>query len=75
MKRWFDLADPKPWSRQPKRRLTTSDYMVDGWDKCPPGAHPYVRGSLHNKVGMWIMWTYYILFTAMVVRLIWVLNT
>jgi len=75
MKRWFDLADPKPWSRQAKRKLTTADYMVDGWDKCPPGAHPYVRGSLHNKVGMWIMWTYYILFTAMVVRLIWVLNT
>ena len=59
MKRWFDLADPKPWSRQPKRRLTTSDYMADGWDKCPPGAHPYVRGSLHNKVGMWIMWIFY----------------
>ena len=75
MKRWFDLADPKPWGRKPKRKLTTADYMVDGWDKCPPGAHPYVRGSLHNKVGMWIMWTYYILFTAMVIRLIWVLNT
>ena len=74
MKRWFDLADPKPWSRS-KRRITPDDYMQKGWDSSPPGAHPYKRGSLHNKVGMWIMWTYYILFTAMVVRLIWVLNT
>jgi len=74
MKRWFDLADPKPWSRS-KRRITPDDYMQKGWDSCPPGAHPYKRGSLHNKVGMWIMWTYYIVFIAMLIRLIWVLNT
>lgn len=75
MKRWFDLTDPKPWSKRPKKKITPADYMVDGWDSAPPGVHPYQRGSLHNKVGMWIMWTYYILFIAMVIRLIWVLNT
>ena len=52
------------------------DYMVDGWDRSPHLAvHPYKRGSRHNKVGMWIMWSYYIIFTSMVIRLIWVLNT
>jgi len=59
-----------------KRKIDPSEYMVDGWDSTPPGyIPPYKRGSLHNKVGMWIMWTYYVLFTFMVVRLIWVLNT
>ena len=57
------------------REIPTKDYMVDGWDRGPPGAHPYVRGSRHNKIGMTIMWTYYVIFVAMVVRLIWVLNT
>ena len=52
------------------------DYMVDGWDRSPHLAvHPYKRGSRHNKVGMWIMWSYYIIFTSMVIRLIWILNT
>jgi len=52
------------------------DYMVDGWDRSPHLAvHPYKRGSRHNKIGMWIMWSYYIIFTCMVIRLIWVLNT
>ena len=52
------------------------DYMVEGWDRSPHLAvHPYKRGSRHNKVGMWIMWSYYIIFTSMVIRLIWVLNT
>ena len=57
------------------REIPTKDYMVDGWDRGPRGAHPYVRGSRHNKIGMTIMWTYYVIFVAMVVRLIWVLNT
>ena len=56
-------------------KLDTKDYMCDGWDSAPYAVHPYKRGSLHNKVGMWIMWTYYVLFTGMVIRLIWVLNT
>ena len=56
--------------------IKTKDYMVDGWDSSPHLAvHPYKKGSRHNKIGMWIMWTYYVLFTFMVVRLIWVLNT
>ena len=57
------------------RKIDPSEYMQDGWDSSPSGAHPYKRGSLHNKVGMWIMWTYYVLFTGMVIRIIWVLNT
>ena len=56
--------------------IKTKDYMVDGWDRSPHLAvHPYKRGSRHNKVGMWIMWIYYILFTSMVIRLICILNT
>ena len=57
------------------RKIDPSEYMVDGWDNCPSGAHPYVRGSRHNKIGMWIMWTYYVIFTGMVIRLIIVLNS
>ena len=56
------------------RKIHTSEYMIDGWDSSPSGAHPYRRGSLHNKIGMTIMWTYYVLIIFMVVRLIWVLN-
>ncbi len=57
------------------RKIHTDEYMQAGWNDCPPGAHPYVRGSRHNKIGMWIMWTYYVLIIFMVSRLIWVLNT
>ena len=42
--------------------------MQDGWDSAPGTVHPYVRGSLHNKIGMWIMWTYYIIFASMFIR-------
>ena len=56
--------------------IDTKDYMVDGWDRSPHLAvHPYKRGSKHNKTGMWIMWSYYILITLMILRLIYVLNT
>ena len=56
--------------------MDTKDYMVDGWDRSPHLAvHPYKRGSRHNKIGMPIMWTYYIIFTLMVIRLIIVLNS
>ena len=48
------------------RKIDPSEYMVDGWDR--PGTPDYVRGSLHNKVGMWIMWTYYVLFAGMFIR-------
>ena len=57
------------------KEIPTKEYMQDGWDSAPGPVHPYVRGSRHNKIGMTIMWTYYILFVGMVVRLIWVLNT
>ena len=58
------------------KQLKTTDYMVDGWDRSPHLAvHPYKRGSKHNKVGMWLMWTYYVLITLIVIRLIYVLNT
>ncbi len=53
----------------------TKDYMVDGWDRSPHLAvHPYKRGSRHNKVGMWIMWSYYILIIGMIIRLVLVLT-
>ena len=57
------------------RKIHTDEYMQAGWDESPPGCHPYQRGSRHNKIGMWIMWTYYVLIVGMVIRLIWALNT
>ena len=42
-----------------KEEIPTSEYMVDGWDRGPIGCHPYIRGSFHNKFGMWIMWLFY----------------
>ena len=55
------------------RKIDPSEYMVDGWDR--QGTPNYVRGSRHNKIGMTIMWTYYVLIIFMVTRLIWVVNT
>ena len=55
-----------------KRKIDPSEYMVDGWDRA--GEVRYVRGSRHNKIGMTIMWAYYILFAAMLIRLILVVN-
>ena len=57
------------------RKIDPSEYMQAGWNDCPPGAHPYVSGSLHNKICMWVMWTYYVIIIGMVLRLIWVLNS
>ena len=57
------------------RKIDPKEYMQDGWDRSPLGAHPYVRGSRHNKIGTTIMWTYYLLVIGMVIRLIVVLNT
>ena len=50
------------------RKIDPSEYMAPGWDSSPPGAHPYVRGSRHNKIGMWIMRTYYVTFACMFMR-------
>ena len=58
-----------------EEKMKYQDYMQDGWDSGPIGCHPYKRGSRHNKIGMWIMWSYYILIVGMVCRLIWVLNS
>ena len=55
-----------------KRKIDPSEYMIDGWDQ--QGEVRYVRGSRHNKIGMTIMWSYYILFAAMLIRLILVVN-
>jgi|TARA_B100001996_G_scaffold227158_1_gene174971 hypothetical protein len=54
------------------KKIDPSEYMVDGWDS--QGTPNYVRGSRHNKIGMTIMWTYYVLVIMMVIRLIVVLN-
>ena len=56
-------------------RIDPKEYMQKGWDSSPGTVHPYVRGSRHNKIGMYVMWTYYVLIICMVVRLIVVLNT
>ena len=57
------------------KEIPTKEYMQDGWDSGPIGCHPYKRGSRHNKVGMIIMWSYYILIIGMITRLIIVLNS
>ena len=49
-----------------KRKIDPSEYMVDGWDRA--GEVRYVRGSRHNKIGMTIMWPYYVLFAGMFIR-------
>ena len=48
------------------RKNDPSEYMMDGWDR--QGEVRYVRGSRHNKIGMTIMWTYYVLFAGMFIR-------
>jgi hypothetical protein len=57
------------------RKINPKEYMQDGWNSTSLNVHPYVRGSRHNKIGMTIMWTYYLLFIGMIIRLIVVLNT
>tara|TARA_R100001594_G_scaffold29428_1_gene54932 strand:+ start:513 stop:764 length:252 start_codon:yes stop_codon:yes gene_type:complete len=48
--------------------IKTKDYMVDGWDRSPHlTVHPYKRGSRHNKIGMWIMWIFYVIVTIQIV--------
>ena len=58
-----------------KQTLKTTDYLVDGWDRGPIGSHPYKRGSLHNKVGMWIMWIFYGAVGFQVFKIFYVLTT
>ena len=52
------------------KNIPTKEYMVDGWDRCPLNVHPYKRGSRHNKIGMTIMWAFYIIVTIQVLHVI-----
>ena len=55
------------------REIPTKEYMQDGWDSGPIGCHPYKRGSLHNKIGMWIMWIFYGIVIVQVLHVITVI--
>ena len=53
------------------KNISTKEYMVDGWDRSPHLAvHPYKRGSRHNKIGMFIMWTFYVIVIVQVLHAI-----
>ena len=52
------------------KEIPTKDYMQDGWDSGPIGCHPYKRGSRHNKIGMTIMWVFYIIVIVQVLHVI-----
>ena len=53
------------------KNIPTKEYMVDGWDRSPHLAvHPYKRGSRHNKIGMIIMWSFYIIVIIQVIHVI-----
>ena len=71
MKRWLNLDIHRPWDRpkkDPNKKIHTDEYMQKGWDSSPHLAvHPYKRGSRHNKIGMWIMWIFYVIVIAQVV--------
>ena len=55
------------------KEVATKEYMQDGWDSGPIGCHPYKRGSLHNKIGMWIMWIFYGIVIVQVLHVITVI--
>ena len=57
------------------KELKTIDYMVDGWDRGPSGCHPYKRGSRHNKIGMAIMYLFYIVVSYRIIYTFYVLTT
>ncbi len=80
MKRWFNLSHDKPWEKEEelqfgiqRRKIHPDEYMEKGWER--QGEVRYVRGSRYNKVMMSMTWVYYLFIIAMVIRLIWVLNT
>ena len=52
------------------KEIPTKDYMQEGWDSGPIGCHPYKRGSRHNKIGMTIMWVFYIIVIVQVLHAI-----
>ena len=55
------------------KQIDTKEYMQDGWDSGPTGWHPYKRGRLHNKIGMWIMWIFYGIVIVQVLHVITVI--
>ena len=57
------------------KELKTTDYMIDGWDRGPIGCHPYKRGSRHNKIGMAIMYLFYIVVSYRIIYTFYVLTT
>ena len=52
------------------KEIPTKEYMQDGCDSGPIGCHPYKRGSRHNKIGMIIMWAFYIIVIIQVLHVI-----
>ena len=53
------------------KNIPTKEYMVDGWDRSPHLAvHPYKRGRRHNKIGMFIMCTFYVIVIVQVLHVI-----
>ena len=57
------------------KKLKTSDYMVDGWDRSPHlVVHPFKKGSKHNKIGMTIMHSFYVMVSIKIIHLIYELN-
>ena len=58
-----------------KKELKTTDYMVNGWNRGPIGCHPYKRGSRHNKIGMAIMYLFYIVVSYRIIYTFYVLTT
>ena len=57
------------------KQIKTTNYMINGWDRGPIGSHPYKRGSLHNKIGMWFMWLFYVAVSYRIVYTFYVLTT
>ena len=56
------------------KKLKTSSYMVDGWDRGPAGCSDFRRGSNYNKLGMYIMWSFYVTVSIKIIHLIYELN-
>tara|TARA_B100000131_G_scaffold237478_1_gene229561 strand:+ start:2472 stop:2663 length:192 start_codon:yes stop_codon:yes gene_type:complete len=57
------------------KKLKPSDYMIDGWDRSPHLAvHPFKKGSRHNKIGMLIMYGFYVTVSIKIIHLIYELN-
>lgn len=48
-------------------KIDPNEYMMPGWDQAPSEVS-YRRGSLDNKVGMTVLWVYYVLFAGMFIR-------